>query len=283
MKRAFVINARGEREPFSPRKIYRSCKRARASDDLAREVTRRIEKTFYPGMRTSVIEKEIKKFLRKSSLQSAMKFSLKQAMRKLGPAGFTFEKYIGEILIRNGFRVKLNQRPKGFCQTKYEIDFFAQKEGVLYIGECKFHHLPGERVDLKVALYNYARFLDIKESRPFSSGVYKVYKKKPALVTNTKFTSEAIIYSECKGVELLGWKYPKGRGLEHLIEEQGLYPITILPSFRGYLKEIFVKARKVLVIDILEKPVWRIAKELNVREEELLRLRKEAELLMGNK
>jgi hypothetical protein len=141
----------------------------------------------------------------------------------------------------------------------------------VYIGECKFRHEPGGRVDLQVALANYARFLDIQKRKFLSSGL----KSKSILVTNKKFTIEAIKYSECVGVELLGWKYPKGRGLEFLIEKNRLYPVTILPSITGQIAKELISQGIVLVKDVLEKKFEKI------KVPKKSKIFKEAKILLG--
>ena len=272
----YVINSLGERELFSLKKIYISCRNSGLDDYSARRVVGKIKQEIYPGITTLEISKLINEALRKEFPQSAIKFSLKSAIRKLGPAGFTFEKYVGEIFSRNGYEVKLNQHLFGLCRCEYEIDFLAKKDDLIYVGECKYHNLPGERVDLRIALANHARFLDISRN-PF----FKSKKLKSILVTNTKFTSEAMRYSKCVGVAMLGWKYPKKKGLEYLIEKENLYPITILPSFKGYLTEVFAQKRKMIALDLLESPVTKLSQKLGVREKEIAKLVREAEILLG--
>jgi hypothetical protein len=275
MRNLYVINSRGEREPFSAKKVYISCKNSGLEDESAREISAKIEREIYPGITTFEIAKRIRSLLKKESLRSAIKFSLKRAISQLGPAGFTFEKYVGEIFERNGYGVRLNQIIWGFCHCRYEIDFLAKKRDLVYVGECKYHNLPGERVDLKVALANYARFSDISRGS-FLKGS-KLYSY---LVTNTKFTEEAIRYSECVGVKLLGWKYPKGGGLERLIEGKKLYPITILPSFRGNLTEIFAQKRIMLALDLLDVSPDKLSRKLGVKKEEIGKLIREAKILL---
>ncbi|TDA42164.1 MAG: hypothetical protein DSO07_00795 [Thermoproteota archaeon] len=68
-------------------------------------------------------------------------------------------------------------------------------------------------------MYTYMRFLDIKEVRELKGVI---------LVTNTKFSDQAIEFSRCYGLDLLGWKYPPGEGLEVKIEKSKMYPITVL-------------------------------------------------------
>lgn len=275
MTSLYIINSNGEREPFSAEKVYRSAKRVGASKELAKKITKTIEKEIYPGITTLEIFKRVKKLLQQEIPKAALKFNLKKGIKKLGPTGFPFEKYVGAIFSRNDFEVKLNQHISGFC-CKYEIDFVAKKDNLLYIGECKYHNLPGGRVHSNTALTNYARFLDIKKGK-FNR---KNLKIKSLLVTNTKFTTRSISYSNCVGVELLGWNYPRNEGLEYLIDSQKLYPITILPSLSQYLAEIFASKKIMLVQDILRIDVTKFAKETKISEQHLKRLVKETEILL---
>ena len=247
----YIVNSRGEKEPFSLWKVRRSARRVGASPGLSEEIAEILSKEVYSGMPTSEIFKRIKQILHKRKPPAALKFSLKEAMRKLGPTGFPFEKYIGAILRYNGFEVKLNPLIPGYCCSPYELDFLARKGNILYIGECKYHHLSQERVDESVALANYARFLDIMRGSFFKKSAYKGLDIKSILVTNTKFTTRAMRYCRCNGVELLGWNCPRGRGLEHLIDSQKLYPITILPSLRGFMREVLIQRKIILAKDIL--------------------------------
>jgi len=100
----------------------------------------------------------------------------------------------------------------------------------LTFGECKYHNQVGTRVNVSIILENYASFIDLKEGKIAKDFLKKGYISKRLIVTNTKFTSKAIDYAVCYKVSLLGWKYPKDKGLEYYIESKGLYPVTILPS-----------------------------------------------------
>jgi len=280
MKPLYVVNSKGEKESFSFQKVYKSAKRAGTSGVIAKRIAREIERRAYPGIRTLEIFKRVKKLLKKEAPKPALKFSLKEAMRKLGPTGFQFEKYIAEIFSQKGFRVRINQRISGFCCKQYEIDFTARKKNLLYIAECKYRNLPGGKVDLDIALSNHARFLDIKKE-------YSCYKKtknlkiKSILITNAKFTTKAIKYSRCAGVELLGWGYPKKEGLEYLIEHQKMYPITILPSFKKNMADIFAQERMMLAQDVLKISPERLYRKTGISKKQIISLRKEAETLLG--
>ncbi len=266
----YVINLRGEKEPFSFKKVYLSARKAGASKELALEIARKIEREVFPGISTLEIFDRIFEILLQRSPQSAIKFNLKGAIRKLGPTGFPFEKFVGKIFEAEGYEVKLNEKIRGKC-TVYEIDFLAKKGNLIYIGECKFHHVPGERVNLQTALSNFARFLDIKKGGFLDFNL--IYKS--ILVTNTKFTKKAIEYSKCVGVELLGWKYPKGRGLEELIEKNKLYPVTILPSVSSNLGKFLIENKIVLVKDVFTEKFeeLKISKKREIEKEAKILLR----------
>jgi len=275
MTSLYIINSNKERESFSAEKVYRSARRVGASKELAKKVAKTIEKEVYPGITTLEIFKRVKKLLQQETPKAALKFNLKKGMKKLGPTGFPFEKYVGAIFSRNGFEVKLNQHISGFC-CRYEIDFVAKKGSLLYIGECKYHNLPGGRVHSDTALANYACFLDIKKGKLDRKNL----KIKSLLVTNTKFTTKSIKHSNCVGVELLGWNYPRNRGLEYLIDSQKLYPITILPSLNSYLAGIFASKKIILAQDILRINVAKFARETKISEHDLKRLVRETEILL---
>lgn len=280
-KSLYVINLAGEKEPFSPQKVYHSAQRAGASKNLARRIAVIVSKEVYPGVKTATIFKRIRALLKQEVPSAALKFSLKEALRKLGPSGFPFEKYVGSILARNGYQVELNQMIKGQC-VDYEIDFLARRDKTIFIGECKYHHLPGGKVDLKVALANYARFLDLLQGKTLEKKEYKGFKFKSILLTNTKFTTQAIAYSKCVGVELLGWHQPPGKGLEYFIENQKLYPLTILPSLKNFLLPIFAERGLMLVEDILKLDAGDFAAKTGTPLNIILNLIREAKTLMFN-
>ena len=275
MSSLYVINLRGEKEPFSFQKVYESAKRVGASKELAKKIAGTIEKEAKPGIKTAEIYKRVKELLSEKELKPALKFSLKEAMKKLGPTGFPFEKYIGQVFSSRGFKVKLNQIIDGYC-CSYEIDFLAERGDVVLVGECKYRSDPTGKVDSNVALMNYARYLDIKKGRSFKDSTVE-----SILVTNSKFTEKAAKYSGCVGVELLGWRYPRKKGLELLIEEKKMYPITVLPSLGDDVANIFAKKRMMMAKDILGIDIKSFSKKTRIPQKTLRSLRKEAEALLN--
>lgn len=281
-KRLHVINSKGEEERFSSKKVYQSAREVGASKDLAIEISEAVKAEAYPGIKTSEIAKIVRKLLAREKPEAALKFNLKEAMRRLGPTGFIFEKYVGEIFVKNGFKVNLNEEIAGACCC-YEIDFIATKGRLVIIGECKYRNLAGGRVDLKEALENYARFLDIQKGPFCKKGIFEKKEFKSLIVTNTKFTEEAIKYAQCVGFDLLGWEYPKGKGLEDTIDKESLYPVTILPSFKKYMEKVFAGKRMMLVEDVLKLKRRDFCEKNNIPEKHFKKLVSEAEILLGDK
>ena len=279
MKELYVINNSGKKEPFSWKKICNGAERVGASKDLAKQIATTIEKEAYSGITTKEIFRRVERILSKKYPRGRIRFRLKKAIRRFGPSGFPFEKYVADIFKQLDFSVKINQHIKGQC-VRHEIDFLAKEEKYFLIGECKFHSLPGGRVDLKVGLIHYARFLDLKSGDSLNKIKSEKLKIRPIIVTNTKFTSKVIKYSECNRIDLLGWKYPAGRGLEYVIESERFYPITILPSVTNNLLETFYKQRLMLAQDLLNINVVKFSRKTGISEKKISAIRKEAEILL---
>jgi len=278
----YIIKQRGEREPLSMRKIESAAKRAGASNRLAREIAKKVKLSTKEGTSTNDIYKQVRALLYEKSPAVGIKFSLKEAMRKMGPAGFYFEKFVGDIYEKAGYSVKINQIIAGKCINDYEIDFLANKQGTLKVGECKYRNQSGNNVDMSTALANHARFLDIQKGVFLNKKEYQGFSTKSVLVTNTKFTGHAIKYSKCMGVELLGWRYPTTGGLEHLIEKHQLYPVTILPSVTKYLAEVLATKNIMLVKDIVGMSEIDLRNQTRLSAPQLSKLTKEANLLLNS-
>jgi hypothetical protein len=278
-EKIFVINSLGEREGFSEKKVLNSLRRSGASNEVANKVLSQVRERLVSDMKTSEIFKMIKSFLRKEKFQVALKFNLKESIKILGPAGFIFEKYITNIFREYGYKVKTDQIIYGRC-IDYEMDVLAQKENTMYLGECKYRNSPGEKVDVNVCLKEFALLNDIRRGKFFSSDD-SIKSIQSLIITNTKFTDQAIKYAECEGIYLLGWRYPLEGGLEKLIEDKKLYPITILPSFKKYLMGYFVEKNMMLVKNLLEiKDVAKFAEIAKIPARQIESLCQEARILL---
>src|SRR3990172_5624940 len=217
----WVVKASGEKEEFDIEKIKRTCLKAGATDSLANQIAREVEKRAHNGISTREILRITLKLLEKEKPFIAARYDLKGAIFRLGPAGFAFECLVAEIMKEQGFKARTHSLIRGFC-VEHEVDVIATKDDKTYMMECKYHNLPGIYTGLREALYTYARFLDLVKGSE-----NKTCQKfdQPWLVCNTRFSDDAIQYSECAGLKLLGWSYPE-ENLREMIEKKKLYPIT---------------------------------------------------------
>lgn len=266
-KEVLIVKASGETEPFSEEKLRRSLERVSASPIVIEKVLKHINKELKDGMRTSDIYRHAFSLLRKANRPAAARYSLKEAVRQLGPSGYPFEKFIGELFKAEGFSVQVGKVVQGLC-VAHEIDVIAEKNGQRIMAECKFHNQPGIKSDVKVALYIQARFQDVEKN--FNQAW---------LVTNTKLTSEALTYSKCVGMKAIGWSYPPGNGLEVRIDKSGIQPLTCLTTISGSQKRQLLDKGVVLCKDVLSEQ--KILKSLGLREEKISLLINEINQLCG--
>lgn len=276
-KRTTVIKSSGEEEFFSWKSIYDSARMVGATREMAVEIADQIMSEVGNQVDTAEIGKKVKQFLRKIDAGMAMRFSLPEAMRRLGPTGFPFENYVGRIFESQGFQVEIGVKVKGRCVT-HEVDFLAWNDQLVYLGECKYHNQRGMKVDLPVTLLYAARFDDLKKGHFVAQKIKEGRRVKEILVTNTEFTQEAIRYFNCINKALWGWKYPFRRGIERMIDEEGIYPITILPSLSSAkLMSIFCQNKLMLAKDVLTADFEKLGIQKNLAE----KIQREAKKLFG--
>jgi hypothetical protein len=245
-----IIKADGEKEFFDRNKLVQSLSRSGASRDLAEQVALHVEKELINDMSTSDIYRHAFELLRQSRKPVAARYSLRRALVDLGPTGFPFEEYVGEIFKAKGFSVETGKMVQGVC-VPHEVDLIAWNENKLIMGEVKFHNEFGLKSDLKVALYVKARFDDIR-GNSFLYGDKARTLDEGWLITNTKFTERAVQYAKCAGLHLLGWSYPHSGNLQELIESQALHPISILTTLSNSQK-VELYNRKVVLCRVLKE------------------------------
>lgn len=270
-----ILKANGERERFDPQKLRRSLSRAGADTDATEQIVDHICKEIQTGMSTTHIYRHAFSLLRKIKKEPvAMRYSLRRAVFALGPTGFPFERYVSEIFTAKGFNVAVGKYVHGECAT-HEVDMLAWSNAKHIGAELKFHNNPGIKTDLKVALYVRERFADIMRGN--QDKMKLPYIETGMLITNTKFTTHAITYSECAGLELLGWNYPKVGNLEDLILETGVYPITVLTSLSRKERSSLFKENIVVCNNVLANPD--ILEKIGISKSKIPTLLKESQAL----
>lgn len=269
MEELMVIKKSGEEVAYDEEKIRRSMIRVGVPENLQPEVLSHLKAKIENGkITTDSIFKHILEYLEPRDRKSSLRFNLRQAIFDLGPTGFPFEKYLAQIFETMGYKVMTNLIMNGDC-VRHEIDLLLEKEGHKEIVEVKFHNHHVVKTDVQVALYTYARFLDVKEK----NGIDNVW-----LVTNTKLTEDAISYANCKGMPAIAWNYPEHGNLQDLVEDPQMYPITLLTSLSEQEKKRLIEKDVVFCRDLLTKSDAELADPL-LRNDKLDKAREDAAIV----
>ena len=138
-KLPFITKTSGETVPFSPEQLHTSLRRAGAAEAVADHILEQVLQQIYEGMSTRKIYQLAFKILRKKSKPIAARYRLKSAIMELGPSGFPFEKFIGEVLRYQGFNVEVGVVVSGRC-VNHEVDIIAGRGDDIYLVECKYHN-----------------------------------------------------------------------------------------------------------------------------------------------
>lgn len=244
-----ITKADGNTEYFKVEKLRRSLRRAGASPEEVNEIVADVNIILHEGIQTQEIYRHAFSLLRHSKPPAAARYSLRRALFGLGPTGFPFEKFLARLFEEEGYTTKTGSIIPGKC-AEHEIDVAAYKEDHSFVAEAKFHARPGIKSDLQVAMYSYARLLDLSEAKICNQDVCGI--KEFWLITNTKFTSTAQNYGECVGLKLLSWDYPKKGNLHDKIQKQGVYPVTVLQTLSSAQTETLINRGVILCKDIVK-------------------------------
>ncbi|KAA3642605.1 MAG: ATPase [Bacteroidetes bacterium] len=251
-KKTFIIKRSGEKETFSLKKLKESLKRCGASGKEIDKVIEAIKPMVYDGITTKEIYRKAFSILKKNSRTLASKYSLKNALFELGPTGYPFERLVSALLKIEGYKTEVGVTLQGKC-VSHEIDVLAEKDDYVFTIECKFHSKSQFITNVRVPLYINSRFIDV-QTEWNNSSKRNNYLKQGWLVTNTKFTLDAIKYAECVNLKLLSWDYPKNNGLRKNIDDFSLYPITTLTTITKSEKEQIIENGIILIKELNEAP-----------------------------
>lgn len=246
-----VVKASGKRVSFDREKLRQSLLRSGASALLSDEIVSELSEMIYSGISTRKIYKEAFRLLRQASGSLAARYKLKQAIMELGPTGYPFERFVGALLKEQGFGVQIGVFIEGLCVT-HEIDVLAEKGDLVYLVECKFHSQQGFISDVKIPLYIDSRFRDIENRRLAADASTTTVKRKGWIITNTRFSDDALQYGHCVGIALMGWDYPAGAGIKEQIDSLGLHPITCLTTLTKQEKTAILNQNIVLCRSLVE-------------------------------
>ncbi|WP_428223440.1 ATP cone domain-containing protein [Flavobacterium sp.] len=243
-----VTKHSGEVVEFDIEKLRLSLLKSGAEKDIVAAIVASVQKSLFDGITTKQIYTRAFEELKKHKRCDAARYNLRSGLEMLGPAGFYFEKYVSRLFDYLGYHTHGNLLLQGKSVT-HEIDLVIQKKHQISIVECKFHSIRESTTDVKVPMYILSRFNDLK------GNVYSIFSNSDyidscLIVTNTRFSEDAIIFSKYYGLELLSWDYPSGNGLKKKIDDSGLYPITCLTSLSIEEKEALMM-RDIIVVNQL--------------------------------
>ncbi len=270
-----IKKASGIIEDFDSNKLLVSLIMSGADREHAEEVISKVVSEIRPYTSTKKIFRLAHKYLRQFNRSSVLRYSLKNALLRLGPTGYPFERYFGELLEHYGYHVNVGVILDGKC-VKHEVDVFAEGDHDISIVECKYRHRAENAPDVKTAMYFHSRFRDLRAAMKYK---YSGKSFTGYLVTNTRFTTDAIQYATCSGLKLVSWRYPEKRGLEKMIEEKKLYPITVLSGLNSrHIRSLF-EQKIVLMKDLAQMETEDLRRLLSITEKRAVDLKEAADQL----
>ncbi|MCX2839758.1 restriction endonuclease [Salinimicrobium sp. MT39] len=245
-----ITTASGEISEYSEAKIASSLRRSGAQEHVIADILHNLRAHIHPNISTKKIYKIAFDLLQQQDGLTASRYKLKKAIYELGPTGFPFEKFIGALFENSGYHVQVGKILQGTC-VSHEVDVIAETEGLKMFMECKFHSEQGKKCDVKIPLYINSRFVDL-ESYQLKNHSKEEVRHEGWVITNTRFTKDAIAYGQCVGLKLLGWDFPKGEGLKERIDKLGLYPITVSTLLSTREKQFLLSRDNVLCRQLLK-------------------------------
>jgi hypothetical protein len=266
-----VIKRDGSEIPFDDLRVIRSMERSGVPKELHDHVLQHIKERIQKDntITTDEIFYHIREFLVQKDRKSGLRFNLRQALFELGPTGFPFEQYLAKIFESEGYKTQVDVQMRGEC-VSHEIDVLLEKDGKTEIVEAKFHNQTFGKTDLHVSLYVYSRFLDVQEKNKIES----VW-----IATNTKLSTDAITYAECKGIKILAWNYPSNKNLQDFVEKPRMYPVTIMTDLTTEEKRRLIDNGVLLTFDLLKISPGELVEKYFIDKVRAETIKKDAELI----
>lgn len=266
----FQIKKRnGDFENFSRIKFVNSLKKSGLDQASIKLVLAKLLPRFKNGLTTKQLYRLSHQLIQKSSYKAASKYAFPKTLISLGPDGFNFEKFVAGIMSKLGYDVKVGVVLKGQC-VSHEVDVIAKKNGRTIYMECKFHNSLTFKEDVKTALYVKARSDDLRNNTVNKFDEFW-------LVTNSKFSSDAITFSQCCGLRAISPFSPDKGNLYDLVIKAQAHPLGAINSLKMKEKEVLSNRGILFVKDLLRKP--NSLKKLSISESRAQEVLKEARTL----
>ncbi|WP_270090229.1 ATP cone domain-containing protein [Sphingobacterium sp. SYP-B4668] len=262
----------GELVPFDPSSLKYSLSRSGAAPEEVTTVYEKIQPKLYDGISTKELYKLAFEQLKNHRESYAARYSLKKALRELGPEGFYFEKWVARLFADEGYDSTTGQTVQGHA-VSHEIDVVALKENKMLAVECKFRNDIDAKISVTTPMYFMSRVKDIT-GIPYTFFGQKNHFSEGWLVTNAYFTSDSIDFGQYYSMNLLSWDYPKSSSIKLRVDDNGLYPITCLTSLTDIDKGLLLKNQIILVKELVQNPS--VLRRVNIDKEKGQKILKEA-------
>jgi Holliday junction resolvase-like predicted endonuclease len=244
--------------------------------EVAEIVASRLEQKVYDGIESKRILSLIFRQLRRYSNATKHHIDLRKALAMMNPKP-DFEQYVRFLLEKQGYKVTPNTVVRGKC-VEHEIDAIATKDGKTYIVEVKHHSNHHTLSGLDVDRISRATFEDITEG--FKLGLNSLNLEKALIVCNAKLSEHAKRYAECRGISHIGWRYPPDRGIERMIEENKLYPITYLKNLDSASIRKLTGAGVLLLRQLAESDLQTLAEKTGISTKRIQAIQEQAGMIL---
>jgi hypothetical protein len=273
-----ITKSDGTRQVFQREKVLDTCLRMGATREVAEHITDRVEQKIYDGIESKRILSMIFKQLGRYHPAVRHHTDLRRALAMIDPKP-DFEQYVRLLLEGQGYQVTPNTIIRGKC-VEHEIDAIAKKDGKTYIVEVKHHSNHHTLSGLDVDRISRAIFEDITEG--FQLGMNSVKPERAMIVCNAKLSDHAKRYSECRGIEHIGWRYPQSRGIDRIIEEKKLYPITYLKNLDSTNMRKLTSVGVLLLRQLVESKPEHLSKETGISMKRIQVLQEQSRMILSN-
>jgi hypothetical protein len=244
-----------------------------ANSYVANEVAGRVETKLYEGITTRTILQLIFNFLRKYKPAIRHLFDLKRGISLMDPKP-EFELFVQVLLAHSGFEVCSNQILRGKC-GEHEVDAIAKKDGITYFVEAKHHFSYHALTGLDESRIARAVLEDVTEGFTLEATNLKI--DCAMIVTNTRFSEQAIQYGTCRNILQIGWTSPQYFGIRDIVEKNNLYPLSCLRDLGNEARLKLVNAGIVLIKQLLEQDTSEIERKTGLPQTAVLSIIEKAQ------
>jgi hypothetical protein len=273
-----IIKSSGERVEYDPQKIRDTLTRTGAEEKVVDNVVRRVSKRVTRDMTTKRLFAIVRRELRREHRYLAQRYNLRNALLKLGPAGFKFEKYVSSILNAYGYKAYVPEKDLvGLC-VNHEIDVVAEKGGRRIMIEAKFRNRFGDKVNLKDTMATWSRFMDLCDGNQTNKSC--PHLDEVWIVTNGAYSDRAYQFGVCKGIDMVGWS-TKGNSLAALVDHASLYPITVIDGLKQWELDKFADIGLILCREVATKEAGRLSSKTGISRARILKIIEQCKEVAG--